>query len=890
MTHVLIVEDHEENRMLLKMLLEVNGYRVTAAGDGVEALAAARRDPPEVIVSDALMPKMDGFALCRAWMQDARLKTIPFIFYSATYVRPENEQLAMGLGAVRYLIKPLEAEVFLRELRTVLQQWAGQVAPSPASPLDDATSRALHESVLAHKLDDKMAQLEAANRRLQESEARFRSLSEMSSDFYWESDAEHRLTQRNSAGNRPSTVSEFARGAQIGARRWDIPYLSPDAAGWAAHRAVLDAHQPFREFELSRLGSDGSERFISISGDPVFDASRAFAGYRGVGTDITKRKRAENALRESEAGFRSLFQSMLNGFAYCRMEYDERDRPVDFVYLKVNNAFERLTGLKDVVGRRVSEVLPGIRELSPELFEVYGRVASGGIPEVFEFDFKSLAKWLMISVYSPGRGEFVAIFDDITERKRAEESLRDSEQELRAIFDGALDGILVTDAESRKLLAANAAICAMLGYTHAEIVGISISDIHPQQDLPRAIEQFERQLRGEIQMAVNIPMLRKDGSVFYADVKSARIRIGGKDAMLGVFRDVTERRVAEARIQRLTQLYAALSQCNEAIVRCASDEELFPRICRAAVEFGGMKMAWIGMVDPDTRMIRLAASLGDRADEYLQGMQISVDADSPLGRGPVGTAVRENHPVWIQDFQNHPRTAPWHVRRAHFGFGASASLPLHRHGAAVGALTLYAGEVGAFDEAARRLLAEMATDISFALDNFVREAQIEHYVAQLETAFMSTVQVATNLGEMRDPYTAGHQRRVAEIAVAIGAELGFDARRQEGLRVAGYLHDVGKIKIPSDILSKPGRLSEIEFELIKAHAQAGYDVLKDVKFPWPVAEVALQHHERSDGSGYPRGLKGAAILLEARIMAVADTMEAMSSHRPYRPGLGVEVA
>jgi len=150
--------------------------------------------------------------------------------------------------------------------------------------------------------------------------------------------------------------------------------------------------------------------------------------------------------------------------------------------------------------------------------------------------------------------------------------------------------------------------------------------------------------------------------------------------------------------------------------------------------------------------------------------------------------------------------------------------------------------------------------------------------------------VATNLSELRDPYTAGHERRVGEIAVAIGIELGFDARRQEGLRVAGYLHDIGKITVPVEILCKPGRLSPIEFELIKGHPQSSYDVLKDVEFPWPVAEVALQHHERIDGSGYPQGLKGEAILLEARIMAVADVIEAMSSHRPYRPGLGIEAA
>ncbi len=170
------------------------------------------------------------------------------------------------------------------------------------------------------------------------------------------------------------------------------------------------------------------------------------------------------------------------------------------------------------------------------------------------------------------------------------------------------------------------------------------------------------------------------------------------------------------------------------------------------------------------------------------------------------------------------------------------------------------------------------------------DEKIQRYVEQIKTAFMSTVQVATTLSEMRDPYTASHERRVAEIAVALGAELGVDSRVQEGLRVAGYLHDIGKITIPAEILVKTGKLSPTEYLLIKEHPKAGYDVLKDVAFPWPVARVALEHHERIDGSGYPHGLKGEDILFEPRIMAVADVVEAMASHRPYRPGLGIDKA
>jgi HD-GYP domain-containing protein (c-di-GMP phosphodiesterase class II) len=171
-----------------------------------------------------------------------------------------------------------------------------------------------------------------------------------------------------------------------------------------------------------------------------------------------------------------------------------------------------------------------------------------------------------------------------------------------------------------------------------------------------------------------------------------------------------------------------------------------------------------------------------------------------------------------------------------------------------------------------------------------RAAELVIINEELHDALMNTVRVAMVLSEMRDPYTAGHERRVAEIAVAIAIDIGFDKNRQEGIRVAGYLPDVGKIKVPAEILSKPGKLTENEYNLIKEHAQSGYEVLNRVSFPWPIAEVALQHHERMDGSGYPQQLKGDSILIEARIMAVADTVEAMSSHRPYRTGLGIEKA
>ncbi|UCG79942.1 MAG: HD-GYP domain-containing protein, partial [Desulfobacterales bacterium] len=144
--------------------------------------------------------------------------------------------------------------------------------------------------------------------------------------------------------------------------------------------------------------------------------------------------------------------------------------------------------------------------------------------------------------------------------------------------------------------------------------------------------------------------------------------------------------------------------------------------------------------------------------------------------------------------------------------------------------------------------------------------------------------------ETRDPYTAGHQQRVAELARAIATELGISEDRIQGIRLAGVIHDIGKISVPGEILSKPGKISENELGIIKDHSQVGHDILKPVDFPWPIAQIVQQHHEKMDGSGYPGGVSGENILLEARILTVADVVEAMASHRPYRAALGIDVA
>jgi HD-GYP domain-containing protein (c-di-GMP phosphodiesterase class II) len=161
---------------------------------------------------------------------------------------------------------------------------------------------------------------------------------------------------------------------------------------------------------------------------------------------------------------------------------------------------------------------------------------------------------------------------------------------------------------------------------------------------------------------------------------------------------------------------------------------------------------------------------------------------------------------------------------------------------------------------------------------------------RMRKALGATVQAMAVTVETRDPYTAGHQRRVADLARSIATEMNLSTDQIDGIRMAAIIHDLGKISVPAEILSKPTKLTALEFSLIKTHAQSGYDILKDIDFPWPIARMVLEHHERMDGSGYPNGLIAEETLLESRILAVADVVESMASHRPYRPALGIDAA
>jgi diguanylate cyclase (GGDEF)-like protein/PAS domain S-box-containing protein len=322
-------------------------------------------------------------------------------------------------------------------------------------------------------------------------------------------------------------------------------------------------------------------------------------------------------------------------------------------------------------------------------------------------------------------------------------ALRDSELRHRLLADNATDVIWTMDLQGR-VTYVSPSVEKLRGYSSAEVMRQTLAQALCPASIPLATESLGKSIAA---MAAGLPFIEfrgeleqpcKDGGTVWTEVSTSAMRDteGQFIGILGVTRNITERKKTEAKVRRLSQLYAALSQCNQAIVRCPSETELFPEVCRVAVTFGGMQMAWIGLVDESSRQIHPVASFGDE-NNYLAGLDLSADASKPSGQGIAGTAIREDRPFWCQDFLHEPRTAPWHESGARAGWAAAAALPLERQGVVVGALLLYAAEVNIFDEDIRKLLLEMTFDISFALDSFAREAARQQSVDRLRQSEQS---------------------------------------------------------------------------------------------------------------------------------------------------------
>ncbi len=309
-----------------------------------------------------------------------------------------------------------------------------------------------------------------------------------------------------------------------------------------------------------------------------------------------------------------------------------------------------------------------------------------------------------------------------------------AENRYQKLFDQATDGVLVLNYQHR-FISANLAAMNMLGYQRKSLLSMRLKDILVSNITDRS--EFITQLMSDKSIKDEWQCQRNDGSQFIAEVSCRKL---DNNYYFAIFRDLTERKKAEYRISHLTQLYQALSEVNQAIVRMGDDNDLFSVVCRCSVNFGGMKMAWVGQLDEDSQQILPVAVYGDGID-YVDGLVVSADARLPEGLGPTGRALRDNQTIIINDFSTDPITSLWHDKAKAFGWGSSVSIPIQRDKKPFAVLNVYHEKTNAFDEEAIALLLEMSGDISFALDNFDRESKKQKLASALDHAHKHISQI-----------------------------------------------------------------------------------------------------------------------------------------------------
>jgi len=354
-------------------------------------------------------------------------------------------------------------------------------------------------------------------------------------------------------------------------------------------------------------------------------------------------------------------------------------------------------------------------------------------------------------------------------------------------------------------------------------------------------------------------------------------------------REVTERKVAQERIEHLNTMLRAIRKINQLIVREKDSKRLIKGACDELVATRGYYNAWIALLDESGSLVTTAeAGLGKKFKpmvEMLKRGELPLSEQNALKQS--GVMITEDPLSTCTDCP----LSPMYEGRS----GMTARL--EQEGKVYGVMTVSIPEGLTGDEEEQALFQEVVNDIAFALHGRElekgrnrAEEELEKSNEKLQGALEETVNVLASVFGKRDLYTSGHQQRVMQLACAIASEIGLTSGQVQGIHVAGSLHDIGKINVPTEILTKPGGINQHERGIIQMHPQVGYDIIKGVEFPWPVAQAVLQHHERLDGSGYPAGISGEAIIIEARVLAVADVVEAMLSHRPYREALGIDKA
>jgi PAS domain S-box-containing protein len=749
---ILIAFERESEQSALEQLLTGKGHRVVRSANGLAALDAARREPPDVIVSDIVLPRMDGFALCRKWKQDERLQSIPFVFYTRRHDDPKYERFALELGAERFLARAVSAEALVTAVGELLANAPAKSSPTLPLPV----------------LDEAVLQRAAA---------------------------QEEKTQAQIQAQAGALSQEIERGREAQSRlRAQVEGLE------AANQRLAAGEARFR-------------RVFEANPSPMWIADHATGGFIAVN------------------------DAALALFGHTRAE---------FLALKSSSLL--LSGEEANGSVRMHQRKDG------------AALALSTASQEIEFD---------------GRSADLVSACDLSERVAVERQVQERASTERAVFDGAADGCWVLDRAGR-IVDVNAAYCRMSGYSREALLKMTSAQI---EDLSVGETTMRLQL-GRVKGGgrYETKHRRADGSSMEVDVSVGLLGDARADSIV-MIRDVSQRRrelISQRVQQRQTEFLVDLFKQAETL----DETVIVRRLIDQAAESSNSPLSFLYFVDAAQKTIALAAWRG-------RGEPQATMADGeprPLARASLFTeCVRAKHAASSNDPARKPQSDGLPDLQRYL------AVPLIDEGETI-AVVGVANRESVYAEEDQRMLAALAEGASRVLQAKRTHAQTLRSLQRTDVALQGMIDSFVRVSERHDPYTAGSARRLAALAVALGREAGLDGERQHALRIAALLHDVGNIAVPASILAKPALLSESELALMRTHVEEGCQLLADIDFGAPIADIVYQSHERYDGSGYPRGLKGEEILLEARILAIADTVEAMCSPRPYRPAAGIDAA
>jgi len=485
----------------------------------------------------------------------------------------------------------------------------------------------------------------------------------------------------------------------------------------------------------------------------------------------------------------------------------------------------------------------------------------------------------------------------------------DSEKRYRLLADNAIDVIWIMDP-LLNFTYVSPSIQQMTGYTVEEWVGTNLAEHATRKEFLKMAGQAVRAMRGLFDadhIIFTAKMLRKDGSEIPVEI-IGRLLYNEKGFPVGVqgsTRDITSRveseKTVKASQQKYLHLIEHLYQAGQRIGQSLNLQKIYDNLHEIIAEMMPCDGLVISSYNLSQKKFICEALFHEGKALDVSGFP-AIPLEPP-GKGTQSRVVHSGHSLYLRDYRSHQKKAKtsYYVNAdgvyqpegepSDQDITRSASLvPLKREGQVIGVIQVTSYQLDAFTQENLQFLEAFTPQISAAITNAALYAETQEARENLLITLQGTVEMLARTVETRDPYTAGHQQRVADLAVAIAEKMELDQEQVNAIHMASIVHDIGKINVPAEILSKPGKLSKLEFELIKTHPKIAADLLRGITFPWPIAEIILQHHEKLDGSGYPQGLSGDQIAIEARILIVADIVEAMSSHRPYRESLGIDIA